>query len=209
MTVLGRAGVRVVTALAAATTCMVPFAASPAQAADTDAAPGEGAIHFELPQRWNDDYKPGTACSTPGDTGAYVTARDRWFKQTDAASVANHDSVDVPVTQTVTQTREQTFKVSAKVKGEGELAKIMTNTFGFTYVHEVHWKLNQKVGPYTLPAGQQGRLAWGFIILEAEGQNVRCTPDLVWKQSGKPYHISAPETKYAELQIDQAPHYNN
>ena len=209
MTVLGRAGVRVVTALAAATTCMVPFAASPAQAADTDAAPGGDAIHFELPQRWNDDYKPGTACSTPGDTGAYVTARDRWFKQTDAASVANHDSVDVPVTQTVTQTREQTFKVSAKVKGEGELAKIMTNTFGFTYVHEVHWKLNQKVGPYTLPAGQQGRLAWGFIILEAEGQNVRCTPDLVWKQSGKPYHISAPETKYAELQIDQAPHYNN
>ena len=201
MTVLGRAGVRVVTALAAATTCMVPFAASPAQ--------GEDAIHFELPQRWNDDYKPGTACSTPGDTGAYVTARDRWFKQTDAASVANHDSVDMPVTQTVTQTREQTFKVSAKVKGEGELAKIMTNTFGFTYVHEVHWKLNQKVGPYTLPAGQQGRLAWGFIILEAEGQNVRCTPDLVWKQSGKPYHISAPETKYAELQIDQAPHYNN
>lgn len=209
MTVLGRAGVRVVTALAAATTCMVPFAASPAQAADTDAAPGGDAIHFELPQRWNDDYKPGTACSTPGDTGAYVTARDRWFKQTDAASVANHDSVDMPVTQTVTQTREQTFKVSAKVKGEGELAKIMTNTFGFTYVHEVHWKLNQKVGPYTLPAGQQGRLAWGFIILEAEGQNVRCTPDLVWKQSGKPYHISAPETKYAELQIDQAPHYNN
>lgn len=209
MTVLGRAGVRVVTALAAATTCMVPFAASPAQAADTDAAPGGDAIHFELPQRWNDDYKPGTACSTPGDTGAYVTARDRWFKQTDAASVANHDSVDMPVTQTVTQTREQTFKVSAKVKGEGELAKIMTNTFGFTYVHEVHWKLNQKVGPYTLPAGQQGRLAWGFIVLEAEGQNVRCTPDLVWKQSGKPYHISAPETKYAELQIDQAPHYNN
>lgn len=208
MTVL-RAGVRVVTALAAATTCMVPFAASPAQAADTDVAPGEDAIHFELPQRWNDDYKPGTACSTPGDTGAYVAARDRWFKQTDAASVANHDSVDMPVTQTVTQTREQTFKVSAKVKGEGELAKIMTNTFGFTYVHEVHWKLNQKVGPYTLPAGQQGRLAWGFIILEAEGQNVRCTPDLVWKQSGKPYHISAPETKYAELQIDQAPHYNN
>ena len=209
MTVLRRAGVRVVTALAAATTCMVPFAASPAQAADTSVAPGEDAIHFELPQRWNDDYKPGTACSTPGDTGAYVTARDRWFKQTDAASVANHDSVDMPVTQTVTQTREQTFKVSAKVKGEGELAKIMTNTFGFTYVHEVHWKLNQKVGPYTLPAGQQGRLAWGFIILEAEGQNVRCTPDLVWKQSGKPYHISAPETKYAELQIDQAPHYNN
>ena len=209
MTVLGRAGVRVVTALAAATTCMVPFAASPAQAADTDAAPGGDAIHFELPQRWNDDYKPGTACSTPGDTGTYVTARDRWFKQTDAASVANHDSVDMPVTQTVTQTREQTFKVFAKVKGEGELAKIMTNTFGFTYVHEVHWKLNQKVGPYTLPAGQQGRLAWGFIILEAEGQNVRCTPDLVWKQSGKPYHISAPETKYAELQIDQAPHYNN
>lgn len=209
MTVLGRAGVRAVTALAAATTCVVPFAASPAQAADTDAAPGGDAIHFELPQRWNDDYKPGTACSTPGDTGTYVTARDRWFKQTDAASVANHDSVDMPVTQTVTQTREQTFKVSAKVKGEGELAKIMTNTFGFTYVHEVHWKLNQKVGPYTLPAGQQGRLAWGFIILEAEGQNVRCTPDLVWKQSGKPYHISAPETKYAELQIDQAPHYNN
>ena len=209
MTVLRRAGVRVVTALAAATTCMVPFAASPAQAADTSVAPGEDAIHFELPQRWNDDYKPGTACSTPGDTGAYVTARDRWFKQTDAASVANHDSVDMPVTQTVTQTREQTFKVSAKVKGEGELAKIMTNTFGFTYVHEVHWKLNQKVGPYTLPAGQQGRLAWGFIVLEAEGQNVRCTPDLVWKQSGKPYHISAPETKYAELQIDQAPHYNN
>ena len=99
--------------------------------------------------------------------------------------------------------------MSAKVKGEGELAKIMTNTFGFTYVHEVHWKLNQKVGPYTLPAGQQGRLAWGFIVLEAEGQNVRCTPDLVWKQSGKPYRISAPETKYAELQIDQAPHYNN
>lgn len=50
---------------------------------------------FELPQRWNDDYKPETRCGTPGKTGTYVTASRRWFKQTDAASVANLNSESI------------------------------------------------------------------------------------------------------------------
>ena len=65
---------------------------------------------FELPQRWNDDYKPGTPCSTPGENGTYVTAKRRWFKQTDATSVANRNAEEVPVKHTVTQARTQTIE---------------------------------------------------------------------------------------------------
>ena len=52
------------------------------------AAPAQAAApEFELPQRWNDDLAPGSHCATPGQTDTYVTAKRRWFKQTDAASV--------------------------------------------------------------------------------------------------------------------------
>lgn len=58
----------------------------------------------------------------------------------------------VPVTHPVTTFRRQTTETSAKVKGEGELAKYLTQQYGFSYVYEVYWKLNQVDGPYELPA---------------------------------------------------------
>ena len=90
------------------------------------AAPVAHAADFELPQRWNEDHKPGTHCSTPGENGTYVTATRRWFKQTDATSVANRNDEPVPVSHTVTQARTQTIEVSGSIKGEGELAKVLT-----------------------------------------------------------------------------------
>ncbi|HDN2208822.1 TPA: hypothetical protein P1H65_002910, partial [Staphylococcus aureus] len=75
---------------------------------------------FELPQRWNEDHKPGTHCSTPGENGTYVTTTRRWFKQTDATSVANRNDEPVPVSHTVTQARTQTIEVSGSIKGVGE-----------------------------------------------------------------------------------------
>lgn len=160
-------------------------------------------IDFELPQRWNTDYTPGFHCATPGENGTYVTAKQRWFNQTDAVSVANFDSEPVPVKHTVTQTRTQTTEVSAKAKATGELAKFATNAFGFTYVNQIHWKFKQVVGPYTLAPHTQGRLVWGFIVLDTDNQDVRCGEDLTWKPVGQPYTASIPETKYSELRIDQ------
>lgn len=52
----------------------------------------------------------------------------------------------------MTTFRRQTTETSAKVKGEGELAKCLTQQYGFSYVYEVYWKLNQVDGPYELPA---------------------------------------------------------
>lgn len=163
---------------------------------------------FELPQRWNEDHKPGTRCSTPGENGTYVTATRRWFKQTDATSVANRNAESVPVSHTVTQSRTQTIEVSGSLKGEGELAKVLTQTYGFTYVNEQHWKLNQEVGPYELPANSQGKLVWGFTMLDTDGQDVRCTQDLTWEAQGQPYSATVPEARYSELQLSDAPVWN-
>lgn len=160
---------------------------------------------FELPQRWNDDYKPGTECATPGEAGVWVSAKRRWFKQTDAASVANRNEESIPVSHSVTNKRTQTLEVSGQAKGEGDLAKYATNAFGFNYVHQVHWSLEQTVGPYELPSGRQGKLVWGFTILDTDNQNVECGVDQVWHSQGEPYSASIPEARYSELRLDDAP----
>ena len=163
---------------------------------------------FELPQRWNDDYKPGTHCATPGENSTYVTAKRRRFKQTDAASVANHNAEPVPVKHTVSKARTETVEVSGSVQGEGDLAKILTKTYGFNYVSEQHWKINQVVGPYTLPANSQGKLVWGFTMLDTDGQDVRCNRDQVWETVGKPYSATVPEARYSELRLEDAPDWS-
>lgn len=163
---------------------------------------------FELPQRWNDDFKPGTHCATPGENSTYVTAKRRWFKQTDAASVANHNAEPVPVKHTVSKARTETVEVSGSVQGEGDLAKILTKTYGFNYVSEQHWKINQVVGPYTLPANSQGKLVWGFTMLDTDGQDVRCNQDQVWETVGKPYSATVPESRYSELRLEDAPDWS-
>ena len=163
---------------------------------------------FELPQRWNDDFKPGTHCATPGENSTYVTAKRRWFKQTDAASVANHNAEPLPVKHTVSKARTETVQVSGSVRGEGDLAKILTKTYGFNYVSEQHWKINQVVGPYTLPANSQGKLVWGFTMLDTDGQDVRCNRDQVWETVGKPYSATVPESRYSELRLENAPDWS-
>ena len=163
---------------------------------------------FELPQRWNDDFKPGTHCATPGENSTYVTAKRRWFKQTDAASVANHNAEPLPVKHTVSKARTETVQVSGSVRGEGDLAKILTKTYGFNYVSEQHWKINQVVGPYTLPANSQGKLVWGFTMLDTDGQDVRCNRDQVWETVGKPYSATVPEARYSELRLEDAPDWS-
>lgn len=163
---------------------------------------------FELPQRWNDDFKPGTHCATPGENSTYVTAKRRWFKQTDAASVANHNAEPLPVKHTVSKARTETVQVSGSVRGEGDLAKILTKTYGFNYVSEQHWKINQVVGPYTLPANSQGKLVWGFTMLDTDGQDVRCNQDQVWETVGKPYSATVPGSRYSELRLEDAPDWS-
>ncbi|MDK4310894.1 hypothetical protein QPX48_03675 [Corynebacterium accolens] len=163
---------------------------------------------FELPQRWNDDFKPGTHCATPGENSTYVTAKRRWFKQTDAASVANHNAEPLPVKHTVSKARTEIVQVSGSVRGEGDLAKILTKTYGFNYVSEQHWKINQVVGPYTLPANSQGKLVWGFTMLDTDGQDVRCNQDQVWETVGKPYSATVPESRYSELRLEDAPDWS-
>ena len=186
--------------IAAALLVAVSAATPAAQAVD-------GAASYRLPQRWNDDYKPGTHCATPGAQGTYVTAERMWFKQTDAASVANRNDYTVPVSHTVTDKRTQTTEVSVSVKPIGGIEKYMSNTFGFNFVHEIHWSLGQKIGPYDLEANQQGKLVWGFMMLDADSQDVRCSEDQQWVEKGAPYFVSAPYSRYSELRIDDAPVY--
>ncbi|MCF7183952.1 hypothetical protein L3H42_10630, partial [Corynebacterium sp. MC-13] len=76
------------------------------------------------------------------------------------------------------------------------------NTFGFNYVYTEHWALKQVVGPYNLPAGKQGRLVWGFLILDTTNQNVTCGEDLTWHEVGAPFDASIPESRYSELRVD-------
>lgn len=156
---------------------------------------------FELPQRWNEDLTPGTHCATPGRTDTYVEATRRWFKQTDAASVSNDTEAPVPVEQTVKQKRVQTLEVSGTFTPKGDLVKNVSRAYGWKYVHEVYWSLNQVVGPYTLDSGKQGRLVWGFTMLDGDAQDVKCSPDQVWQPIGQPYSFSVPEARYSELRV--------
>lgn len=169
----------------------------------TGVAGAADALEFELPSRWNTDYSPGARCGTPGENGTYVEATRHWFKQTDAASVANFNDEPVPVTHTVTQKRTETTEVSASAKDKGELAKFVSNAFGFTYVNQIYWKFKQVVGPYTLPPQTQGRLVWGFSMLDTDNQDVTCGEDQTWHAVGAPYTASFPEAKYSELRIDE------
>ena len=162
---------------------------------------------FQLPQRWNDDYQPETRCGTPGSTGTYTKATRRWFKQTDAVSVANLNDIAVPITHTIKNARTQTTEISGKAKAKGDLAKYLTNAFGFSYVYEVHWSVQQVVGPYQLPPNRQGRLVWGFTMLDTNNQDVQCGADQTWHAIGKPYNASSPEARYSELRLDVAPRY--
>lgn len=159
---------------------------------------------FELPQRWNDDLAPGTHCATPGLKDTYVTATRRWFKQTDAASVANDTEETIPVTQTVKEKRVQTLEVSGTITPKGDLVKNVSRAYGWKYVHEVTWSLNQKVGPYMLAPQTQGRLVWGFTMLDGDAQDVTCSRDQVWEPVGKPYTFTVPEARYAELRVGQS-----
>lgn len=178
--------------------------AEAAPAASTQNSPGTFGGDFELPQRWNEDFQPGSRCTPPGTVGTYVSAKRHWFKQTDAASVANHNSKPVPVTQQIKETRTQTTEISAKVKPVGELERYVATAFGLDYVHLVQWSLTQKVGPYTLPANRQGKLVWGFSMLDIDAQDVRCGEDLKWHPVGSSYQATIPEARYSELRLDDA-----
>lgn len=156
---------------------------------------------FELPQRWNTDLAPGSTCATPGLKDTYVTATRRWFKQTDAASVANDTEETVPVTQTVKEKRVQTLEVSGTFTPKGDLVKNVSRAYGWKYVHEVSWALNQKVGPYMLAPGTQGRLVWGFTMLDGDAQDVVCGEGKVWEGVGKQYSFTVPEARYSELMV--------
>lgn len=178
-----------------------PLVACAIFASPANAAPYE----FELPQRWNTDLAPGSRCATPGMTDTYVDATRRWFKQTDAASVGNDTEGPVPVEQTVKEKRVQTLEVSGTFTPKGDLVKNVSRSYGWKYVHQVTWALNQVVGPYTLEAGQHGRLLWGFIMLDGDAQDVKCSPDQVWEPVGKPYRFSVPEARYSELRVEASP----
>lgn len=162
---------------------------------------------FALPQRWNDDYLPGSRCAAPGAQGTYVLAHREWFKLTDASSVANRNAQPVPVTHQVTEQRVETTEVSMKVKTAGELEKYLSRAYGFNFVHEVYWKLGQTVGPYTLQPGEQGKLVWGFTMLDATAQDVTCTTDQVWVQTSQPYAFTTPVARHSELRIEGAPDF--
>lgn len=183
-----------VAALVSAAACLTP--ALPATAAAPD---------YILPSRWNDDYQPGSHCATPGENGIYVTATRRWFDQTDAASVANRNKEALPVKQTVKEARTSTLQVSATVKPQGDIEKYLATAYGFNYTRIVHWSIGQTVGPYQLGAGRQGKLVWGFMMLDTDAQNVRCSQDQLWEAVGAPYSATVPESRYSELREESAP----
>ena len=179
---------------------ILAVAAALALAPAANAAPYD----FELPQRWNEDLAPGNRCATPGMTDTYVDATRRWFKQTDAASVGNDTEGPVPVEQTVKEKRVETLEVSGTFTPKGDLVKNLSRSYGWNYVHQVSWSLNQVVGPYTLDAGKQGRLVWGFTMLDGDAQDVKCSEDQVWEPIGEQYEFSVPEARYSELKVDES-----
>lgn len=187
-------------ALLALVAGIAPLTTTP-QAAAEASAPAE----YILPQRWNEDYKPGTRCATPGAGAMYITAERRWFDQTDAASVANRNDFPIPVKQTVTDARSSTLQVSATVEPKGEIEKYLSMAYGFNYVRVNYWSVGQTVGPYQLGPHRQGKLVWGFMMLDTDVQNVRCSEDQVWSPLGAPYSATVSESRYSELREEEAP----
>lgn len=192
----------------ASLTALSPLVVATTPAASAQSSPGTFGGDFDLPQRWNEDFRPGSRCATPGRLGTYVSAKRHWFKQTDATSVANLNNEPVPVTQQVKESRTQTTEISAKVKPAGELERYVSTAFGMNYVHLVQWSLTQKVGPYTLQANRQGRLVWGFSMLDIDAQDVRCGANQQWAATGAPYQATMVEGRYSELRLDEAEHWD-
>ncbi|AWB83941.1 hypothetical protein [Corynebacterium liangguodongii] len=188
-------------ALTAALVALAALASQPPEAAHAATGPAE----YILPQRWNDDYKPGSHCATPGEGGIYVNASRRWFDQTDAASVANRNATPVPVTHKVTQARSSTLQISATVQPKGEIERYIATAYGLNYVRVQQWSVGETVGPYELGANRQGKLVWGFMMLDTDNQNVRCSEDQVWEAEGARYAATVPESRYSELREDDAP----
>ena len=122
----------VVGAVTAAVTSTTVLSVVPAGAVQE--SPNNG-INFELPQRWNDNYKPGTRCTPQGTRGVYVTASRRWFKQTDGASVENTTDTAMPVTHTVTVKRSETTEVKGEIKADGTLTTYLNQSYGFDYIN--------------------------------------------------------------------------
>lgn len=172
-------------------------------APEAAAATQPAGYEFELPQRWNEDLAPGSRCATPGSKDTYVSARRRWFKQTDATSVSNATEETLPVTHTVKEKRVQTLEVSGTFKPKGDLVKNVSRSYGWNYVREISWAFNQKVGPYLLAPQTQGRLVWGFVMLDGDAQDVLCGRDQRWAATGSPYTFSVPEARYSELVVEE------
>ncbi len=185
-----------------ATAFSAALAVGGANAPEAAAATRPTGYEFELPQRWNDDLAPGSRCATPGRTDTYVSARRRWFKQTDASSVSNVTDETIPVTHTVREKRVQTLEVSGTFTPKGDVVKNVSRSYGWNYVREISWAFNQKVGPYLLAPHTQGRLVWGFVMLDGDAQDVLCGRDQRWAATGAPYTFSVPEARYSELQVE-------
>lgn len=143
-----------------------------------DVVRGTSPAEYVLPQRWNDVYAPGTRCATPGKAGVY---------------------------RKVTQARTSTMEVSATIAPKGETERYIATAYGLNYVRVQHWSVGETVGPYTLGAGQQGKLVRGFMMFVTDAQNVRCSATQVWVAEGKPYSATVTESRYSELRVDPAP----
>ena len=94
------------------------------------------------------------------------------------------------------------LEVSGTVTPKGDLVKNVSRAYGWKYVHQVSWAVNQKVGPYTLEPGTWGRLVWGFTMLDGDAQDVKCSPQQTWEAVGKPYTFTVPEARYSELRVE-------
>ena len=163
-----------------------------------------------LPQRDLGPANPttiGERCSNPGDTGQTVKIKRTYFDGSAGSwTVSNYNDEPLPVTRSIKETKTKTWNVSAGV--DFKLLDLINFTFSSSYTDSQSYEVGEQVGPYTLPANSQGKLVWGFTMLDTDGQDVRCNSDQQWEAQGKPYSASVPEARYSELRLEDAPEWN-
>lgn len=174
------------TAAAIATTTLV---AAPVASAKVPVVPG----------------KAGQSCSREGQAGQELRITNSNFQVEGAATVANYNEEDLPLTQTVKEGKSRNWNVGGSINFD--LLKLFNVTFSAGYSSTQQWEVGQTIGPYNVKPGYTGVLQYGFLIEDFEGDNLRCQGG-TWQATGSTFRGNIPKERHVAVSMRKNPTTN-
>ncbi|SDS68918.1 hypothetical protein [Corynebacterium timonense] len=186
-------------AVAGTAATVAPFAS--AQTLEVS-APETPATNSALPiihtYRGSDHLKanilnPRPICNSTEDYRTVVYKVTDNFLPVGTISTTNLSDSPVPLTQDLSRTasisasingsRTETLNIGGNASRNGMQGSIgysLAKTLGFSVSGSLAWTAGQKIGPYTVPAGNTGEATYGFRTVTMTGTQQRCRPNGTW-----------------------------